>query len=65
MTHVMITGCAGFIGYHLAQSLQDDGHKVSGFDNFNHYYDVSLKNARANNLRERSIEVSYVDLLNL
>jgi len=43
MTHVMITGCAGFIGYHLAQSLQDDGHKVSGFDNFNHYYDVSLK----------------------
>ncbi len=39
----MITGCAGFIGYHLAQSLQDDGHKVSGFDNFNHYYDVSLK----------------------
>jgi len=61
----MITGCAGFIGYHLAQSLQDDGHKVSGFDNFNHYYDVSLKNARANNLRERSIEVSYVDLKDL
>ena len=61
----MITGCAGFIGYHLAQSLQDDGHTVSGFDNFNHYYDVSLKNARANNLRERSIEVSYVDLKDL
>ena len=65
MTHVMITGCAGFIGYHLAQSLQDDGHKVSGFDNFNHYYDVSLKNARANNLRVRSIEVSYDDLKDL
>ena len=61
----MITGCAGFIGYHLAQSLQDDGHTVSGFDNFNHYYDVSLKNARASNLRERSIEVSYVDLKDL
>ena len=59
---VMITGCAGFIGYHLANSLLDDDYEVCGLDNFNHYYDVALKNARSKNLRERSFEVSYVDL---
>ena len=62
---VMITGMAGFIGYHLANSLLDDGHEVVGFDNFNHYYDVSLKNARANNLRMRGVETSYMDLKDL
>jgi len=43
---VFVTGSAGFIGFHVAQALLDDGHEVVGFDNFNDYYDVSLKEAR-------------------
>ena len=42
----LITGSAGFIGYHLAQRLLDEGHQVTGFDAMTPYYDVSLKEAR-------------------
>lgn len=42
----LITGCAGFIGYHLSRRLLSEGHQVIGLDNLNDYYDVSLKNAR-------------------
>lgn len=62
MTHVMVTGGAGFIAYHLIQSLLDDGYEVSAFDNFNHYYDVSLKIARARKLAELGVDVATVDL---
>jgi len=44
--HVMITGAAGFIGASLALRLLDRGDKVTGIDNLNDYYDVSLKEAR-------------------
>ena len=44
--HVMITGAAGFIGSTLALRLLDRGDKVTGIDNLNDYYDVSLKDAR-------------------
>lgn len=62
MTHVMVTGGAGFIAYHLIHSLIEDGHKVSAFDNFNDYYDVSLKRARASNLSELGVDVVELDL---
>ena len=42
----LITGAAGFIGFHLSKLLLDRGEKVVGFDNVNDYYDVSLKEAR-------------------
>jgi UDP-glucuronate 4-epimerase len=42
-----VTGAAGFIGYYTAQVLLERGDTVVGLDNFNDYYDVSLKNARA------------------
>ncbi len=43
---VLVTGVAGFIGFHLTQRLLSDGHQVIGLDNFNAYYDVALKEAR-------------------
>ena len=43
---ILVTGAAGFIGYHVAQALLARGHRVTGLDNLNAYYDVSLKEAR-------------------
>ena len=49
--HVMITGAAGFIGSTLVLRLLDRGDKVTGIDNLNDYYDVSLKEARLARLK--------------
>jgi UDP-glucuronate 4-epimerase len=43
---ILVTGAAGFIGYHVARRLLDRGDAVVGLDNLNTYYDVSLKEAR-------------------
>ena len=43
---LLITGTAGFIGYHLAKKLLQQGNTVIGVDNINDYYDVNLKYAR-------------------
>src|SRR5210317_2285653 len=45
---VLITGTAGFIGFHLAKLLLKEGFKVHGYDSINDYYDVNLKLARQN-----------------
>ena len=55
----LITGTAGFIGYHLAGSLLGDGHEVVGIDSVNDYYDVGLKHAR---LREHGIDPGDIPL---
>ena len=47
---ILVTGAAGFIGYHLTKSLLNDGFTVLGVDNLNDYYDVELKQARLNQL---------------
>ena len=43
----IVTGSAGFIGYHLSKKLLNSGHAVIGVDNFNSYYDVELKKSRS------------------
>jgi len=47
---ILVTGTAGFIGYHLAKKLLDRGDEIVGLDNINDYYDVNLKYARLNEL---------------
>ncbi|MEC5189711.1 UDP-glucuronate 4-epimerase [Geobacillus thermodenitrificans] len=42
-TYIFVTGCAGFIGFHLTKRLLDEGFNVLGIDNMNDYYDPSLK----------------------
>lgn len=46
MRRILVTGTAGFIGFHLARKLLDDGYEVLGIDNFNDYYSVQLKKDR-------------------
>ena len=49
---ILVTGAAGFIGFHLTKRLLCDGHTVVGVDNLNNYYDVQLKKNRLDQLRE-------------
>ena len=54
---ILITGAAGFIGFHLAKRLITEGYQIVGLDNINDYYDVNLKYAR---LKELDICVSKI-----
>jgi UDP-glucuronate 4-epimerase len=51
---VLVTGAAGFIGFHVSQALLARGETVVGVDNFNDYYDVKLKDARIAQLRAQT-----------
>ena len=48
---ILVTGAAGFIGFHVAQKLLQAGHRVVGLDNLNSYYDPALKEARLDVLK--------------
>tara|TARA_A100001388_G_C28752754_1_gene493155 strand:+ start:506 stop:1522 length:1017 start_codon:yes stop_codon:yes gene_type:complete len=53
---ILVTGAAGFIGYHLCNKLLDQNESVIGFDNLNNYYDVNLKKDRIKNLTKKAYE---------
>jgi len=60
---ILVTGAAGFIGYHLSARLLERGDSVVGVDNFNAYYDVSLKEARLARLSgRRGFEIVRADI---
>ncbi|WP_421654836.1 NAD-dependent epimerase [Leptothermofonsia sp. ETS-13] len=60
---ILITGAAGFIGYHLARRLLGEGEQIYGVDNLTEYYDVSLKKARLAQLQaESNFTFQFLDL---
>ena len=54
MRTVLLSGCAGFIGYHLAKKLLSNSFLVVGVDNMNPYYDVQLKEEVKNSSEDSS-----------
>ena len=61
---ILITGSVGFIGFHLARKLAILRHNVEGLDNFNHYYDVKIKNERNKLLKSLGVKTYKLDLTN-
>ena len=60
---ILVTGAAGFIGFHVAQRLLARGERVVGVDSFSPYYDVALKEARAAELlRHNAFSLDRLDL---
>ena len=62
---ILITGSAGFIGFHLSKKLLDQGHQIIGFDNINDYYDKNLKENRLSILKSyKNFSFYKRDLIN-
>ena len=59
MAKILVTGTAGFIGFHLAKRLMERGDEVVGLDNLNDYYDVNLKKAR---LKQLTVHNSFKEI---
>lgn len=58
----LVTGAAGFIGFHVSKRLLQDGHEVIGLDNLNDYYEVNLKEARLSKLSSPLFKFYKLDL---
>lgn len=60
---LLVTGAAGFIGYHTSQKLLEQGYEVVGIDNLNDYYDVNLKEHRLAQLNHPKFQFHKMDLV--
>ena len=60
---ILVTGAAGFIGFFVSKKLLDLGHKITGIDNLNDYYDVELKNNRLKNIDSDNFNFFNIDLV--
>lgn len=58
--YVVVTGVAGFIGYHVAKTLLSEGVNVIGVDNINDYYDVSLKKSRLRDISDSNFDADFI-----
>ena len=62
---ILITGSAGFIGYHVSKKLLNLNYKIIGLDNINNYYDIKLKKKRLINLKKnKKFSFNKIDLCN-
>ena len=60
---ILVTGAAGFIGYHISKRLCEEGYDVTGIDNINSYYDINLKEARLDILKNyKNFKFDKIDL---
>ena len=60
---ILVTGAAGFIGFHLCERLLKDNHQIFGIDNINNYYDVKLKKDRLNILlKNKKFKFKKIDI---
>ncbi len=63
MSKILVTGCAGFIGMHLCESLLEDDFQIMGLDNLNSYYDINLKKDRLERLRKfKNFTFNHIDI---
>lgn len=65
MKNILLTGAAGFVGFHLTQRLHSLGNRLVGLDNFNEYYDPKLKRDRAQILKQQGISIIEGDICDL
>lgn len=62
MSQILVTGAAGFIGFHFCKKILELGHQVVGVDNLNDYYDPNLKLARLNELGISGVDVKSQEI---
>lgn len=60
--NILVTGCAGFIGYHTSKRLLELGHSIIGIDNLSDYYDVNLKLDRLQKLRDLNKNFRFIKI---